>query len=109
VGEPGLDAIFEPFVQQFQTAELSSGGLGLGLAIVRALVRSAVRATSAGENHGSEFIVELPAVPAGLHACDGLSMVKPRGRASKQLVLSAGTERRLIILARRLRGAPRGS
>jgi signal transduction histidine kinase/CheY-like chemotaxis protein len=60
-----LDTIFEPFAQQPQSLDRAAGGLGLGLAIVRNLVKAhggTVRAESAGDDQGSEFIVELPAV-----------------------------------------------
>jgi PAS domain S-box-containing protein len=60
-----LERIFEPFVQQPHGRERAAGGLGLGLAIVRNLVTAhggTVRATSAGTNRGSEFVVELPAI-----------------------------------------------
>jgi signal transduction histidine kinase len=67
VSKEMLETIFEPFMQQPQSAEHSHGGLGLGLAIVRRLVEAhggTVRAESAGVGRGSQFIVELPAVDA---------------------------------------------
>ncbi len=45
----------------------SRGGLGIGLYLVRRIVElhgGKVRATSAGAGHGSEFVVELPVIPA---------------------------------------------
>jgi signal transduction histidine kinase/ActR/RegA family two-component response regulator len=62
-----LDRIFDPFAQQPQALDRSQGGLGLGLAIVRSLVRlhdGTVRAHSEGEGRGAEFVVELPRVDA---------------------------------------------
>jgi signal transduction histidine kinase len=63
-----LDRIWDLFVQQPQSMERSVGGLGLGLSIVRSLVRlhgGKVWATSAGPGKGSQFTVELAAaVPA---------------------------------------------
>jgi signal transduction histidine kinase len=58
-----LDSIFESFVQHRQALDRASGGLGLGLAIVRSLVRmhgGTVTAHSQGPGKGSEFRVELP-------------------------------------------------
>jgi signal transduction histidine kinase len=56
--------IFEPFSQARQAIDRSSGGLGLGLAIVRSLVGlhgGAVSAASEGRGRGAEFTVRLPA------------------------------------------------
>ena len=63
-----LPRIFEMFVR-----DQKSGGLGLGLAVVRRLVElhgGTVGVRSAGPGHGSEFVVQLPeallvAAPAG--------------------------------------------
>jgi signal transduction histidine kinase len=60
-----LEKVFDIFVQQPQTLDRSAGGLGLGLAIVRSLIdmhEGGVSARSAGPGHGSEFIIELPAL-----------------------------------------------
>jgi CheY-like chemotaxis protein len=67
----GINADFLPHVfDQFRQADSSTmrrhGGLGLGLSIVRDLVRmhgGTVRAESAGEGQGATFTVELPLVP----------------------------------------------
>ncbi len=62
-----LDCIFESFVQHRQALDRASGGLGLGLAIVRSLVRmhgGTVTASSDGPGKGSEFRVCLPIMPA---------------------------------------------
>jgi diguanylate cyclase (GGDEF)-like protein len=58
-----LPTIFEMFVQDTRDRALSNGGLGIGLAVVRDLVRAhggTVSATSAGKNLGSQFVVTLP-------------------------------------------------
>jgi CheY-like chemotaxis protein len=55
--------VFDLFVQNRQSIDRSEGGLGLGLTIVRSLVRlhgGTVRAYSEGEGRGSEFVVTLP-------------------------------------------------
>ncbi len=62
--EPGeLDRIFEPFAQTRDAIERSSGGLGLGLPIVKGMVEAhggSIRAGSDGLGHGAELVVRLP-------------------------------------------------
>ena len=58
-----LPLIFDLFVQGSDTMARSSGGLGLGLTIVKRLVElhgGTVSASSPGPNCGSEFVVRLP-------------------------------------------------
>ena len=58
-----LPKIFNAFEQAGRKITREFGGLGLGLAICRALVEmhgGAIRAQSAGHNQGATFIVELP-------------------------------------------------
>lgn len=58
-----LDQIFVPFDQGGLTGDHRFGGIGLGLTIARAIVDmhgGRISAQSAGENHGSTFVVELP-------------------------------------------------
>jgi len=66
-----LERIFEPFTQVQRPRDAALGGLGLGLALVKKLVElhgGTVRAESGGPDHGSKFVVRLPAVsPAVAH------------------------------------------
>ncbi|HLY39258.1 MAG TPA: GAF domain-containing sensor histidine kinase [Candidatus Binatia bacterium] len=58
-----LPHVFERFRQADSTSTRSHGGLGLGLTIVRELVRlhgGEVRAESGGPGRGATFVVELP-------------------------------------------------
>jgi PAS domain S-box-containing protein len=58
-----LAQLFEPFAQADQALDRSRGGLGLGLALVKALVQmhgGEVAAVSEGPGRGSEFTVRLP-------------------------------------------------
>jgi CheY-like chemotaxis protein len=58
-----LPSVFDHFVQERQALDRSQGGLGLGLAIVRALVEmhgGTVEAASEGPGRGSEFTILLP-------------------------------------------------
>ncbi|SDE28936.1 PAS domain S-box protein [Paraburkholderia lycopersici] len=55
--------VFEMFTQVHRLADRNQGGLGIGLTMVRHLVRmhgGTVEATSAGPGTGSEFTVRLP-------------------------------------------------
>jgi signal transduction histidine kinase/CheY-like chemotaxis protein len=58
-----LPHVFDPFRQANGAITREHGGLGLGLAIVKYLAElhgGSVTATSAGEGHGSTFVVTLP-------------------------------------------------
>ncbi len=60
-----LESVFEPFVQESTTRSRSNGGMGIGLALVRSLVRfhgGMVTAESEGLGCGSTFTVRLPTV-----------------------------------------------
>jgi two-component system CheB/CheR fusion protein len=58
-----IEDVFELFVQSNRTLDRSDGGLGVGLTLVRGLVKrhgGSVTAHSDGEGCGSEFVVMLP-------------------------------------------------
>lgn len=64
IESPLLPRLFDLFVQGYQDVDRAGGGLGIGLTLVRALVklhRGTVTATSAGNGKGSTFVVRLPA------------------------------------------------
>jgi PAS domain S-box-containing protein len=66
-----LTTVFDIFVQGAKTMNRKTGGLGLGLAIVRNLIAlhgGTVSAASKGRDRGSEFAVRLP---RSLQAADG--------------------------------------
>jgi CheY-like chemotaxis protein len=57
--------VFDPFTQVSPSIDRGSGGLGLGLTLVRRLVEmheGSVEAESRGEGQGSTFVVRLPLV-----------------------------------------------
>jgi signal transduction histidine kinase len=63
IGADMLPTIFELFVQDARTLGHSSGGLGIGLAVVRELVEAhggTVECHSEGLDLGTEFTVRLP-------------------------------------------------
>lgn len=65
VGIPAdmLEQIFEPFTQVHDTRDKATGGLGMGLAIVKKLVSlhgGSVQVASAGLDLGSTFEIRLP-------------------------------------------------
>ena len=67
-----LPLVFDRFSQRDSSTTRAHGGLGLGLAICKQLVElhgGTIRATSAGEGHGSTFVVELPV--SAMQADDG--------------------------------------
>jgi CheY-like chemotaxis protein len=66
-----LSRVFEPFYQAPQQMARRTGGLGLGLAIVRKIVElhgGSVSASSAGPGQGSRFEVVLPLAAAAPQA-----------------------------------------
>jgi CheY-like chemotaxis protein len=63
-----VEHMFEPFAQADQSLARTSGGLGLGLALVKGIVElhgGAAEAYSEGLGHGAEFRVRLPLAEAG--------------------------------------------
>ncbi|MDB5310551.1 MAG: luxQ 2 [Gemmataceae bacterium] len=62
-----LGAVFDLFTQVDRSLDRSQGGLGIGLTLVHRLVTmhaGTVTAHSDGPGQGSEFVIQLPAVPA---------------------------------------------
>ena len=85
-----LHSIFEPFTQSERTLERSQGGIGLGLSVVRALVRlhgGAVTARSPGLGRGTTFTVRLP-LAAGLPAeLEDITQVTPADVPSRRILV----------------------
>jgi CheY-like chemotaxis protein len=85
-----LNRVFDAFVQQPQTIDRSSGGLGLGLAIVRSLVHmhgGTVRAESVGTGRGSTFVVELPVAKTRRTEPETIIETTARGSSNRRRVL----------------------
>ncbi len=74
IAPEALDRIFNLFAQEGD--ETGRSGLGIGLALARAVIEAhggAIQASSAGEGHGSTFTILLPEVQM-----DGASVPRPR-------------------------------
>ncbi len=87
-----LPRIFDLFVQGDRSTDRHQGGLGIGLALVRNLVRlhgGTVEARSPGTGQGSEFIVELPAidVPVSAPPADGEWELRRRVEVTARRIL----------------------
>jgi signal transduction histidine kinase len=82
--EPGLlDRIFEPFVQVERREAGGSGGIGIGLALAKALVQlhgGQIRAQSDGPGKGSRFVVSLPRAGAPAAEASGSDPVRAASR-----------------------------
>ena len=68
IPEEMLDRVFELFTQADHDATRTQTGLGIGLALVRAMADlhgGSVHATSDGPGKGSEFVVRLPLLDEG--------------------------------------------
>jgi CheY-like chemotaxis protein len=78
-----LGSIFELFTQVDGAKHRSQGGLGLGLPLVKSLVRmhgGSIAARSAGPNQGSEFEVRLPALERQAPAAVAVAPARPAER-----------------------------
>lgn len=87
--EHTLRDVFEPFVQAAQYLDRASGGLGLGLALVRGLVElhgGRITATSPGLGQGAEFTIHLPLDPQPIVAAAPAPLV-PVAKLSRRILL----------------------
>ncbi len=84
-----LPFVFDVFVQGKRDLDRRSGGLGVGLTLVRRLVElhgGRVEAVSAGAGRGSEFTVRLPVLAEARQAC-GRAVEAAPGTARKRILL----------------------
>jgi PAS domain S-box-containing protein len=82
--------VFEPFVQAERTLARTSGGLGLGLALVKGLAEmhgGSARAASAGPGQGAELVVRLPRAEAAAAAGAPARRPARAGRSRRVLVV----------------------
>jgi PAS domain S-box-containing protein len=96
--DPGtIEDMFAPFAQADHTLARTSGGLGLGLALVKGLVElhgGTVSARSDGIGHGAEFLVSLPLVKS-----------EPASRAMQSRGESAAKPRAIVLIEDNVDGA----
>jgi PAS domain S-box-containing protein len=87
-----LPHVFDMFMQVDRTTNRSQGGLGIGLTLVRSLVKlhgGEVTARSAGPGSGSEFIVRLPIA----HSQPESTVSAPTTKRTKSI-----TSRRVLVV-----------
>jgi PAS domain S-box-containing protein len=85
-----LASIFDIFSQVDRSMERGSGGLGIGLALVKGLVElhgGTVEAASPGAGKGSTFTVRLPVLGDRAEAPEVLAPEEKRGAEPKQRIL----------------------
>ena len=88
-----LSRIFDMFSQVERTLERNSGGLGIGLALVKGLVemhRGTVTAHSDGQGRGSTFTVRLPVLDRDPAPATDDTLAEPTAEA--------GPKRRILVV-----------
>ena len=88
-----LDKVFVMFTQVDRTLEKTTGGLGIGLSLVKGLLEmhgGTIVAKSDGEGMGSEFVVRLPVVMSDVAGPD-----RPNKQTSEVLL---STLRRILVV-----------
>ena len=86
-----LEAIFGMFTQVHSTSDRASGGLGIGLTLVRSIVDlhgGTVTAQSHGTDQGSTFLVRLPRVQQGIRDADAISSPSAEAAVSKRVLIA---------------------
>jgi PAS domain S-box-containing protein len=82
-----LERVFEPFAQVHKRDAAMPGGIGIGLALARALIElhgGRIRAESAGRGAGSRFVVSLPRIEQAKPAAES---ARPAGGKPARRVL----------------------
>ncbi len=95
-----LDRIFEPFF----TTKAPNAGTGLGLSVVRGILKNHDAAISVYSelNRGTRFHLYFPAVDTATRAAEPVEAAPRRGRGERILYLD--DEESLVILAKRMLG-----
>jgi two-component system CheB/CheR fusion protein len=86
-----LSRAFDLFVQETRSLDRAQGGLGIGLTMVRTLVKlhgGSVRAFSDGPGRGSELVVRLPLTPGAKVAAAAM----PAAREAASVVVGGAAD-----------------
>ena len=87
-----LGKVFEMFAQVDRALEKTTGGLGIGLSLVKGLVQmhgGTIEARSEGDGRGSEFIVRLPVMMSPVCKVEPPVTDEPLSAASRRRILVA--------------------
>jgi signal transduction histidine kinase/ActR/RegA family two-component response regulator len=101
-----LEKVFEPFTQTEEAQKRMTGGLGLGLSIVKGLVEShggAMWAESDGPGLGSRFLVDLPATAPPAEGTAAFRVIEPEPADPLRILLVDDHEASVEGLAQLLR------
>jgi PAS domain S-box-containing protein len=94
-----LPRVFDLFSQEDSSLERTHGGLGIGLTLVRVLVKmhgGVIQAFSPGTGQGSEFVMRLPALP---------DTQTPQASAPAEEALAVAPPRRILVVDDNVDGA----
>jgi PAS domain S-box-containing protein len=86
-----LEAVFGMFTQVHSTSDRASGGLGIGLTLVRSIVDlhgGTVTAESHGTDRGSTFRVRLPRVQQGIRQAEPTPSPSAETAVSKRVLIA---------------------
>ncbi len=101
-----LEEVFQPFRQGAATGKPQFGGLGLGLAITKAIVEmhgGTILAASAGQGMGATFTVRMPLCKEPQVAAVGVAGPAQKGAAPLRILLVEDDKSTRTVLARLLR------
>jgi PAS domain S-box-containing protein len=86
-----LESVFGMFIQVHSTSDRASGGLGIGLTLVRSIVDlhgGTVTAESHGTDRGSTFRVRLPLVQQGIRQAEPAPSPSAEAAVSKRVLIA---------------------
>jgi two-component system, chemotaxis family, CheB/CheR fusion protein len=98
ISPEALEHIFEMFYQGNKARPESGAGLGIGLTLAKTLVEmhgGSIKVQSDGENHGSQFTIRLPLVPA--HATTEVPGIPEQPHIADEAHKANGDHRILIV------------